>query len=144
MTSAFLKFNACLFALALALSGCVTREPTPQDLQAKRFEALPEKAVVYLYRDRLDFSNNAVGFTLDGQHQGATYRGTYFRIELAPGRHRLAGFAGDIGHLEFNTERGAIYFIRHSVSSLRGMDFSFFQFVPAEYGRSAVLQYELN
>jgi hypothetical protein len=130
--------------LALALAGCVTREPTPQDLKAKRFEIVADKAVVYLYRERTDFADNPASFMLDDQHQGASYRGTYFRFELAPGRHRLTGFAADIGRLEFNTEAGRIYFIRHSVTKLRGIDLSFFQLVPADYGRQAVLQYELN
>ena len=81
--------------LALALTACVTREPSPQEIRSKRFETLPDKAVVYLYRDRIDFVDNPASFTLDGAHQGATYRGTYFRLELAPGRHQLAGFAQD-------------------------------------------------
>jgi hypothetical protein len=130
--------------LALALAGCVTREPTPQDLKAKRFEMVADKAVVYLYRERADFVDTPASFMLDDQHQGASYRGSYFRFELAPGRHRLAGFAADGGRFEFSTEAGRLYFIRHSVTRLNGFDLSFFQLVPAEYGRQAVLQYELN
>ena len=130
--------------LMLALAACVTREPSPQEIRSKRFETLPDKAVVYLYRDRIDFSDNPASFTLDGAHQGATYRGTYFRLEMAPGKHRIAGFAADIGHLDFITEAGRIYFIRHSVTRLHNFDLSVFQIVPAEYGRPAVLQYEMN
>ena len=94
--------------LALALTACMTREPSPQEIRSKRFETLPDKAVVYLYRDRIDFVDNPASFTLDGAHQGATYRGTYFRLELAPGRHQLAGFAGDTGHFEFAVEAGRL------------------------------------
>lgn len=130
--------------LALALTACVTREPSPQEIRSKRFETLPDKAVVYLYRDRIDFMDNPASFTLDGAHQGATYRGTYFRLELAPGRHQLAGFAGDIGHFEFAVEAGRLYFIRHTVSRFRGTELSHFQPVPADYGRQAILPYELN
>jgi Protein of unknown function (DUF2846) len=103
-----------------------------------------DKAVIYLYRDRVDFTDGAPGVMLDGQLQGATYRGTYFRFEVAPGRHRLEGYAGDSGRYEFNTEAGRIYFIRQSVTRLVGFDLSFFQPVAPEYGRAAVLQYELN
>ncbi len=143
MPAALQKFSIfCL--LGLGLAGCVTREPSLQEIKSKRFETVADKAVVYLYRDRPDFIDAAVSFTLDGQHQGASYRGTYYRFELAPGRHRIAGFAGDIGHIEFMTEAGKLYFIRHAVTRLRGIDLSFFQMVPAEYGRPAVLRYELN
>lgn len=126
------------------LASCVTREPSPREIESKRFHAVADKAIIYLYRDRVDFVDQPASFTLDAQHQGASYRGTYFRFEVAPGRHRLAGFAGDIGHFEFNTQAGSIYFIRHSVSRLGRFDLSHFQLVPPEYGRHAVLQYELN
>jgi hypothetical protein len=128
----------------LALAGCVTREPSPQEIKSKRFDAVPDKAVIYLYRDRVDFVDSPASFTLDTQHQGASYRGTYFRFELAPGRHRLAGFAADIGHFEFDVQAGKLYFIRHSVTRMGRFDLSFFQMVAPEYGRQAVLQYELN
>jgi hypothetical protein len=142
--AAALQKVAILCLLTLGVAGCITREPSPREIESKRFEPVADKAVVYLYRDRVDFIENTVSFTLDLQHQGASYRGTYFRFELAPGRHRLAGFAGDIGQLEFTAEAGKLYFIRHSVTRLRGIDLSFFQMVPPEYGRAAVLHYELN
>ena len=113
-------------------------------MQAKRFETVADKAVVYLYRDRVDFTDGAPGVMLDGQLQGSTYRGTYFRFVVAPGRHRLEGYTTDNGRYDFVAEAGRIYFIRQSVSRLAGFDQSFFQPVAPEYGRAAVLQYELN
>ncbi len=59
--------------LAMLVAGCAARPPSPQDLQAKRFETLPDKSVVYLYRDASDFSNNPATFIVDAQQQGATY-----------------------------------------------------------------------
>ena len=135
---------AGLVVLACCLAACITREPSPQEVRSKQFEAVAGMSVVYLYRDRVDFTSSPASFTLDEQHQGATYRGTYFRLEMAPGKHRIAGFAADIGHLDFITEAGRIYFIRHSVTRLHNFDLSVFQIVPAEYGRPAVLQYEMN
>jgi hypothetical protein len=141
--SSFLaKSVACL--LALALTACVTREPSPQEIKSKYFEVVADKAVIYIYRDRADFSDNPASFNLDSQNQGANYRGTYFRLEVAPGRHRLDGYGGDIGHLEFDTRAGEIYFIRHSVSRMFGFDLSHFQPVPPDRGRQSVLQYEMN
>ncbi len=127
------------------LTGCVTRPPSPQDIQAKRFEAIPDKAVVYLYRDLPDFADDPASFTLDGQPQGATYPGTYFRLELASGRHRLAGFAGDAGLFTFDTQPGRLYFVRQTVSRFISPGFfqSYFYLVDEGQGRNAVLRYEL-
>jgi hypothetical protein len=129
--------------LLLLLAGCATREPSPQDLQAKRFEAISDKAVVYLYRDRADFSGAPSGIMLDGQALGSTYLGTYFRLELVPGRHRIAGFAGDAGRFEFDTQPGKLYFVRQTVSRMLGFDQSFFYQVGEDQGRNAVLRSEL-
>jgi len=38
----------------LLLFGCVQLPPNAQDLQAKRFEILPDKAVVYIVRQPMD------------------------------------------------------------------------------------------
>ena len=100
--------------------------------------------MIYLFRDRLDFSESPAAFTLDGQLQGTSYRGTYSRLELTPGRHQLGGYAGDSGHIEFSVEAGQLYFIRHTLTRVGGFELSFFQPVSAESGRQAVLRYELN
>ncbi len=131
-----------IFLLLLLLAGCATREPGPQELQSKRFETTPGKAVVYLFRDRLDFSRAPVSLMLDGQGLGGTYAGTYYRLELAPGRHRVAGFADDSGAFEFTVAAGRLYFFRHSVSRFMGFDRSAFFPVDETQGRYAVLQYE--
>ena len=143
MSSMFRRL-ATVVVLACGIAGCITREPSPQEVAARRFEPVAGKAVVYLFRDRPDLTDNAVTFTLDGAHSGTLYRGTYYRLELAPGRHRFAGYAADIGNFEITLEAGGIYFIRHSAIRLRGIDHSLFQPVPAEYGRAAVLRYEMN
>lgn len=132
----------CATLLVCIISGCATREPGPQELQSKRFETKPDKAVVYLYRDRLDFSRAPVSLMLDGQGLGGVYAGTYYRLELAPGRHRVAGFAGDSGAFEFTAESGRLYFLRHSVSRLMGFERSVFFPVNETQGRAAVMQYE--
>lgn len=138
------RFTICgVFFLLLLLAACATREPGPEELRSKRFEAIPDKAVVYLYRDRPDFVNNPAGLTLDGQSLGSTYPGTYYRLELAPGRHRIAGFAGDAGVVVFDTQPGKLYFVRHIVSRLLRFDQSFFHFVSEAQGRNSVSRYEL-
>ncbi len=135
--------TSAVFLLLLVFSACATREPSPEELRSKRFEAIPDKAVVYLYRDQLDFVNNPASLVLDGQPLGSTYPGTYYRLELAPGRHRIAGFAGDAGVVVFDTQPGMLYFVRHSLSRLLGFDRSYFHLVSEAQGRNSVSRYEL-
>ncbi len=129
--------------LIVLLAACAARPPSPADLQAKRFESIPDKAVVYLYRDSPDFSNVPATFLLDGQQQGSTYEGTYYRLELAPGRHLIAGFAGDGGRFAFDTQPGRLYFIRQSVSRFGPFHQSYFAMVGEREGREGVLRSEL-
>jgi len=138
------KLRSTVLAAILisVLAGCATREPSPQEIQSKRFEIRPDMAVVYLYRDRLDFSRAPASLMLDRQGLGSTYEGTYYRLELAPGRHRIAGFAGDAGAFEFTAEPGRLYFLKHAVSRFMGFDQSYFFPVSEAQGRNAVLQYE--
>ena len=130
--------------LALLLAACATRVPTPAELEARRLEPVAGKAVLYLFRSYTDLDSNAPVVMLDGQMQGASYRGTYFRFVLAPGRHQLTGYAADNGRFDFNAEAGQVYFIRHTVSRLGGFDQSLFIPASPADGRAAVLQYELN
>lgn len=135
----------CLaFAVGLGIAGCTPLPPSPEDLQAKRFEAVPDKAVVYLFRDIPDFIDDGATVVVDDHTQGTTYPGTYFRLELAPGRHRIAGFAGDSGVIEMAVQAGRIYFVQQSVTPLvAGITYSHFRPVDAGYGRQAVLRSEL-
>jgi hypothetical protein len=139
------NLRRAVLIILLFVTGCVTRAPSPQDLQAKRFETIPDKAVIYLFRDLPDLSDSQISFTLDTQFQGTTYPGTYFRLELAPGRHRLAGFAGDAGSFEIDTLPGKLYFVQiQATVRFFGIDQSRFNLVSEDRGRRAVLQYELT
>ena len=39
---------------ALLLGGCAQLPPTPEDIQAKRFEVPPDKSVIYVVRPPVD------------------------------------------------------------------------------------------
>jgi hypothetical protein len=98
----------------LLLAGCGQLPPTPQDIQAKRFEAVPGKAVIYIVRDNvgahLDHS-----LWLDDADMITTHTGTYYRWEVAPGTHRIRGGGEATSLVTLNTEPGKIYFVRHIV-----------------------------
>ena len=111
MRRILLSFFLLLFA------GCATQlPPTPEDIQAKRFETLPDKGVIYIARQRLD-SNEGATLMLDNRMTITTFRGTYYRWEVAPGTHRISGFASGTELVTLNVAPGKLYFIQHTVLS---------------------------
>lgn len=76
--------------------------------------------------------------------QGTTYPGTYLRLELEPGRHRIAGFAGDAGWIDVAVGPGDIRFVQQFViQPFIGPARSDFRVVDPDYGRQSVLRSEL-
>lgn len=131
--------------LLLAATGCVTPlPPSPQELAAKRFEPVPGKAVVYVFRDLVNFSSVQAPLALDGNQIGASYGGTFFHLVVDPGQHRLAGMFGDNGSMQFSVQAGQLYFIQQTITVNFGMVNSFFGAVGPAEGRSRVSQYQLT
>jgi hypothetical protein len=130
--------------LMLVLAGCAPLPPSPEDVQAKRFELAPGKAVIYLVRDYPDISREAATVMLDDMMMGTTYPGTYFRWVVEPGRHQIRGFAGDAGTMTLDVAPDRMYFVQQSFTrGFTGFGQSFFRPVPEGYGRGAVLRSEL-
>jgi hypothetical protein len=132
-----------VLVLAMLLAGCAQLPPSPQDIEAKRFEQVPGKAVIYLVRDLPDLSREGGTVILDDNMMGTTYPGTYFRWVVEPGMHRIRGFAGDAGSMTLDAAPDRMYFIQQSFTPGWGFGQSFFRPVPEPYGRSAVLRGEL-
>jgi hypothetical protein len=133
-----------LLLLTLTLAACAPLPPSPQDLEAKRFEAVPGKAVIYLVRDMPDISREAASVMLDDNMMGSTYPGTYFRWVVEPGRHQIRGFAGDAGAITVDVAPGAIYYVQQSYTrGFTGFGQSFFRPIAEPYGRGAVVRGEL-
>lgn len=132
-----------LVFLTLLSLGCAQLPPPPEDAAAKRFESVPGKAVIYLARHALE-PGYVAAVALDDSMIGSTYRGTYMRIELPAGKHRLRGMAGDSGAIDLVTEPGKIYFVQHSAHGYRSFVSSTFDQVDAAYGKSLVLGGEIT
>jgi len=103
-----------LIATLIALAGCVQIPPSPEEIQSKKFESLPDKAVIYIVRNSMD-SWESGSLLLDDTAPITTYRNTYYRWEVAPGSHRIAGFAGDHSLLNLDTRAGAVYYVEYTV-----------------------------
>ena len=128
--------------IAMLLAGCVQLPPRPQDMQAKRFEAVPGKAVIYLVRNNPDVSKLVATVKLDGVVMGSSYPGTYFRWEVSPGQHWIAGYASDTGEISLVTDAGKIYYVRQNVVN-KNTPQSMFQVVSELDGRMIAIRGEL-
>ena len=139
--------RSLLAAAAILLAGCAQLPPTPQDMQARKFETLPDKSVIYLVRDVPDFNDGPATIWLGDDSTITTYPGTYYRWEVASGTHRIAGFAGDSGSITLRTEPGRIYYVQQRVTpftlSRPQQPQSHFYVVTEASGRVLVLRSQL-
>lgn len=131
-----------LWVLVLVFAGCAQLPPSPQEIEAKRFESAPGKAVIYLVRDDPDFSDVGAAVMLDDRLMGTTYPGTFFRWVVEPGPHQIRGFAGDAGSYSLATGPDSMYFVQQRVARFFPTPSaqSYFQLVPDPHGRAAVLR----
>lgn len=129
-----------LSVVLILLAGCVQLPPTPADIQAKKFEVLPDKAVIYLVRDYPDFSDNAATLWLGESAMITTYPGTYYRWEVAPGMHRITGYGPDIGAIMVQAEAGRIYYVLQRLAPFLRFPSSYFQLIAEPAGRNAVMR----
>ena len=134
-----MRQSLTIAGLLLALSACVPLPPLPGDAAAKRFESVPDRAVIYLVRHPLD-SFIPTSILLDDEMIGSTYKGTYIRMVVPGGAHRIAGMAGDSASIRLQAEQGRIYFVNQRTWETRHtLGGSSFQLVDPQYGRSLVL-----
>jgi hypothetical protein len=104
--------GALLSAFCVLVTACAS---TPQasrerDAQAKEFNTHPGTAALYVYRTDIAFDEESVLY-VGGRLIGSTLPGTYFRIDLRPGEHRLRGIGVDNGSLIIEVRPGALYFV---------------------------------
>jgi hypothetical protein len=131
-----------LSLLAFLLAGCAQLPPSPAEIEAKRFELAPGKAVIYLVRDDPDFSDVGAPIMLDDRLMGSTYPGTFFRWVVEPGPHQIRGYASDAGSYSLVTAPDHLYFVQQRVTRFFIQPFaqSNFQLVPYPHGRAVVMR----
>ena len=139
--SLLLCARGALVVSILALAGCAStpQATAEQDTEAKQFNARPDAATVYVYRD--DFaaeepSSESPVLYVDGRLIGATLPGTFFRFTVRAGEHLLHGYDHDQGTLMLGTRSGEIYFV--SLQATGGN--SHFSTVTPDTGKQDILR----
>lgn len=134
---------AAISAFAI-LSGCasVNKAPAAADAAAKTFQAKANVAQVYVYRNETMGAALSMPVTVDGKLAGSTGPNSYFKFDLAPGKHRITS-QGDGSVLDIDTEAGKLYFVWQEVKMGLMSGGSKLQIVDGEKGRKGVAECSL-
>jgi hypothetical protein len=109
--------------LCAALGACAQKGTAPpavelaEETQARLYEPVPDKSVIYLVRDRGDVWQFGVKVQLDGKAMGETEPMTYFHWEVAPGKHVIVSETTPPAVLELHTEPGGQYYVWQDINS---------------------------
>lgn len=128
---------------AFLAAGCAQLPPSPQDVQAKKFEIPPGMAVIYIVRNQPDLSPHHGTLTLDDSGMITTFPGTYYRWEVAPGMHRVASYAIGTAAVVLRAEAGKLYFVQNKVGGYRSSTDVFLEIIPERDGRAMVARAQL-
>lgn len=107
----FLVGMSTLYSCASA-----TKAPESKDFEAKKFQSIDDKSVLYIYRTSRAL--NAGGLTsvmLDAHSIGDLRTGRYFRVEVAPGNHKIQCRTPESSAVvDLNCEAGKIYYFKQN------------------------------
>jgi uncharacterized protein DUF2846 len=132
-------FRYLFIAILIFIAGCAQIPPTPQEIQAKTFESVPGKAVIYIVRGNPDMYFGHGSFALDDKIVITMMQGNFYLWEVAPGPHHIVGRAQDMSRVTINAEAGKVYFVQHTVFGSRGSTTGGnMQLMPEREGRAMV------
>lgn len=112
-----LRVLMCL--LPVLLFGCAAVTPTSLSLasadkesETKRFLSIPDKAVLYIYRDQFSGSAWQIPIAINRIFIGKTGGYTFFRKTLAPGHYVVESKSENIAQISLVLEAGKVYYVR--------------------------------
>ncbi len=112
-------WRAFIAVTALAIAGCAQVPPSAEEIEAKKMETVPGKAVVYIVQNPM--GSYSAGLAFDDGTQITTYPGTFYRWVTAPGTHTIRSADGNLNaSVRLQVEAGKIYFVQHWVTGIRG------------------------
>lgn len=113
--------GAFLMALTLLAAACAQIPPSPQEIEAKKLEPVPGKAVVYVVQNPFGAYNYAAGLTFDDGTEITTYPMTFYRWVTTPGTHTIESTEGNLNaFIKLQVEAGKVYYVEHWVTGTYG------------------------
>ena len=127
--------------VAALLAGCAQLPPSPQDIEAKKFESMPGKAAIYVVRDSMSVGLGAP-LWLDQGAQITMFPGNYHRWVVEPGSHTISGIGASTASITIQAQAGKIYFVHFRVDgNMRiGVVSSALELMDDQAGRALVRQ----
>ena len=127
--------------VAALLAGCAQLPPSPQDIEAKKFESVPGKAALYVVRDPMSVGLGAPLWLGQGA-QITLFQGNYLRWVVEPGSHTISGIGASTASITIQAQAGKIYFVRFRVdgNTRIGVVSSALELMDDQAGRALVRQ----
>jgi len=131
-------FKTWIAILAVTLTAACAQMHQPYDALA--IDKSPGKAVIYVVRSNPDLGPLPSQIKLNDQLVGSTHPGTYYRLEVPAGRHRLSGYGQDSGAMTIDVQADRVYFVQQKVSGTfrSPTPHSFFSVIDEAQGRAAM------
>ncbi|HXP02220.1 MAG TPA: DUF2846 domain-containing protein [Luteibacter sp.] len=144
-----MKWNHLAAAAAIAavslLSGCASVQKADRNasIQAKTFAPLPDKAVVYVYRDELLGGAIKMPVKVDDLVAGQTGPKSFLQLALSPGHHTIASLSEKDVALPIDVEAGKSYYVWQEVKMGVMVARSALHLVSADVGQSGIRKCDL-
>lgn len=103
--------------MATLLNACATSDfaTETEGAAAKRFEATPDMANIYIYRDDNVMINTSISVSIDGQLVGVTGNDTFILATVEPGEHRIVAKGENTDELVVDAKAGENVFVQLGV-----------------------------
>lgn len=127
-------------AIACVLSGCapVHRTTRAESDRAKTFEALPDKGIVYIYRNTFLGAFISMNVDIDHVRIGATGPNSFFKLALEPGIHTITSRSENTDSLNIDVKAGESYYVWQDVKMGIGIARTGVHLMSAEEGRHEI------
>lgn len=112
------KKSITIIAASMILVGCAARVPMAseeEDEAIKTFAAKADVAGLYIYRNESMGKLFRMDVELDGKPLGQIGSGTFFYLEVAPGRHTVTSHAENTSEVTFDAVAGKPLYIWNEV-----------------------------
>jgi hypothetical protein len=131
--------------LLLVLSGCasVPMAPMEQDVKAKEFMPVQDRAALYIYRSESFGGAIPMTVTVNGKAIGQSAAKTFFLLNVVPGKYTVESHAENVSNLSLTAESGKNYFVWQEVKMGMWMARSLLQQVDETTGRAGVAESKL-
>lgn len=104
--------SALLISFALFHTACTSLPMADKkaDVEAKLFKAVPNKSVLYVYRNEIFGGAVKMDVMVNNELIGETRTGHYMWIDLEPGTHMISSRSENSHHMELKAEPGKVYY----------------------------------